>query len=191
MNSYKNSQPAPPIMSSSPPPVDQRVPPIDWDRPPWNRWAFQRMSQILRTAPIYKDRTDKVLNPLDTNPVDISKIQFELEDAAISTIDQFIEDSYTDGLVVMHNNKIVHESYYNCMQPHTLHLGPSVSKSIVATAAASLFEQRLIDVAAPITEYLPELSETAWKVATVQHKQPYRAQTVLTSHCHPNQYEEE
>ena len=169
MNSYKNSQPAPPIMSGSPPPVDQRVPPIDWDRPPWNRWAFQRMSQILRTAPIYKDRTDKVHNPLDTNLVDIGKIQFELEDAAVCTIDQFIEDSYTDGLLVLHNNKIVHESYYNGMQPHTLHLGQSVSKSIVATAAASLFEQRLLDVEAPITEFLPELSETAWKGATVQH----------------------
>jgi hypothetical protein len=39
MPSYKNSEPRPAIMRGSPP--EPRVPLEDWDRPPWNRWAFQ------------------------------------------------------------------------------------------------------------------------------------------------------
>ena len=156
-------------MQGSPPPAEQCVPSIDWDRPPWNRWAFQRISQILRTAPIAKDRTESAGNVLKENLQSIDQIQFEREDGAVNTIEQLIEDTYTDGLLVLHDDMVVHESYYNSMQPHTLHLGQSVSKSIVATAAASLFDQGLIDVAAPVTEYLPELNGTAWNGATVQH----------------------
>jgi len=58
MTSYKNSEPTPPIMLGSSTPKEWRVPLIDWDRPPWNRWAFQNIRQILPTANIRhnKDR---------------------------------------------------------------------------------------------------------------------------------------
>ena len=51
MTSYRNSDPRPAIMQGSPP---QLVPPrMDWDRPPWNRWAFQNIRQILPTAEVW------------------------------------------------------------------------------------------------------------------------------------------
>jgi len=34
----------------APPPEEWRVPLADWDRPPWNRWAFQHVSELLPTA---------------------------------------------------------------------------------------------------------------------------------------------
>jgi len=155
-------------MRGSPPPDAQRVPFIDWDRPPWNRWSFQHMSQLLRTAPIYKSR-DNSNNKLNFVQQDIGHIEFDCENGVRKTIDGFLEDTYTDGLLVLYNDKVVHESYYNGMQPHSVHLGQSVTKSIVSTTAATLSEQGLLDFDAPITEYLPELSATAWNGATVQH----------------------
>lgn len=168
-SSYKNSDTPPPIMQGSPPPDDQCVPLIDWDRPPWNRWTFQRMSQILLTAPVHTDRTANNLNPLTSAHQEISDISFVVEDGSSTTVAQLIEDTYTDGFLVIHNDKVIHESYYNGMHKHSLHLGQSVSKSVVATAASVLFEQGLIDVNSPVTRYLPELEATAWKGATVQH----------------------
>ena len=168
-HSYKNSQTPPPIMQGSPPPVDQQVPAIDWDRPPWNRWTFQRMSQVLPTAPIYTTRQSSTANKLQTAPCDIGNITFEREDGATTTIDQLIDDTYTDGFLIIHNDHVVHESYYNGMHEQSLHLGQSVSKSIVATAASVLFDKGLINVTSPVTDYLPELASTAWNGATVQH----------------------
>ncbi|MEO1613276.1 MAG: 6-aminohexanoate hydrolase, partial [Pseudomonadota bacterium] len=52
MKSYLNSEIPPPIMQGSPPPPEMRMPFIDWDRPPWNRWAFQRVREFLPTAPV-------------------------------------------------------------------------------------------------------------------------------------------
>ena len=52
MDSYRNSDPRPPIMQGSPPAM---VPPrLDWDRPPWNRWAFQHIREILPTAEVWR-----------------------------------------------------------------------------------------------------------------------------------------
>ena len=157
-------------MQGSPPAIEHCVPAIDWDRPPWNRWTFQHMSQILRTAPIHRGRDpySHTVNPLQSSPFNIEPLSFKRENGLTSTISRFIDDTYTDGLLIIHNDHIIHESYYNGMQPHSLHLGQSVSKSIVATAASVLFDNGLIDINAPVTDTLPELSATAWRDATVQ-----------------------
>ena len=52
MPSYKNSDVMLPIMHGSPPAL---VPPkLDWDRPPWNRWSFQHVREILPTAEVWR-----------------------------------------------------------------------------------------------------------------------------------------
>lgn len=165
MRSYKNSDPRPPIMEGAPPPPDMRLPFIDWDRPPWNRWAFQRMREIVPTAPIARGSD---VSALPEAHEDILGIAFEF-DGQSRTVAEMIEDTYTDGLLIWIGGKVVHESYYNRMEPKTLHLAQSVSKSITATAGACLIDEGLLDVNAPLTEYLPELSRTAWNGATVQH----------------------
>ncbi len=155
-------------MQGSPPPVEQQVPSIDWDRPPWNRWTFQRMSQILPTAPIYNARLHSPINELKAEHQSIGDTTFTRADGVESTIDQLLDDTYTDGFLVIHSGKVVHESYYNSMHPQSLHLGQSVSKSIVATTASALFDQGLINIDSLVTDYLPELTATAWNGATVQ-----------------------
>lgn len=52
MTSYRNSERRPPIMQGTPPAL---VPPrMDWDRPPWNRWSFQNIREILPTAEVWR-----------------------------------------------------------------------------------------------------------------------------------------
>ena len=52
MTSYRNSEPRPPIMQGSPPQLCAAA--LDWDRPPWNRWAFQHVREILPTAEVWR-----------------------------------------------------------------------------------------------------------------------------------------
>lgn len=165
MQSYKNSGPTPPIMVGTPPPPEWRVPMIDWDRPPWNRWAFQHVREIVPTAPIRRaDRASAL--PEATGRLD--DVSYVGADGRKTTFGQMLDDTYTDAMFVWKDGQVLHESYHNGMDRRSLHLLQSVSKSITAVAAGSLIAEGLIDADAPATDYLPELTRTAWKGATVQ-----------------------
>lgn len=163
--SYRNSETAPPIMAGSPPPPEWRVPRDAWDRAPWNRWTFQRVSEILPTARIRHALTS---SPLPDASGRLDDVPFETPEGRRTTFGEMLDDTYTDAMLVWKDGRILHESYHNGMDARSVHLLQSVSKSIVATAAASLIDEGHLDPAAPITEALPELQATAWKGATLQ-----------------------
>ncbi len=72
MSSYRNSDPRPPIMQGSPPKMV--LPKLDWDRPPWNRWAFQHIREFLPTVEVWRGnghrhRLERAEVDLDALPV--------------------------------------------------------------------------------------------------------------------------
>ncbi len=137
----------------------------DWDRAPWNRWSFQHVRELVPTAQVWRGAGPA--SPLPVALRDIDAIAFEV-DGERATIGDFLETSYTDGLLVLSRGKVVAERYLNGMAPHTPHLSQSVAKSIVGTLAGILVGRGLVDPAAPVTQYLPELEQTAYRGATVQ-----------------------
>ncbi|MCB2115341.1 MAG: serine hydrolase [Rhodobacteraceae bacterium] len=165
LRSYRNSEPRPPIMEGSPPPEAMRVPFLDWDRPPWNRWAFQHIREILPTAPI---RRGTEISPLAAATGGLDDLAYRRAGGGETTIAAMLDETYTDAFWLWKDGRTLHESYHNGMGPRSLHLLQSVSKSITATAGACLISDGLIDPAAPVTLYLPELAKTAWTGATVQ-----------------------
>jgi CubicO group peptidase (beta-lactamase class C family) len=164
MMSYKNSEPRPPIMRGSPP--DLRVPFADWDRPPWNRWAFQHVREILPTAEVWRGNGPSSLLP--QTPQDLGGIEFALSDGTRTTLETFLDDSYTDGFLVLHRGRIVSERYFNGMTERRLHLSQSMAKSVTAAAAGCLVSEGVLDPAKLVTHYLPELSATAYHGASLQ-----------------------
>ncbi|MFL2787536.1 MAG: hypothetical protein ACJZ8U_01125, partial [Paracoccaceae bacterium] len=98
MKSYKNSDKIPPIMLGSSTPQKWRVPLIDWDRPPWNRWTFQNIRQILPTANIKNDKNH--VSDLEYNLQNIENIKFKDINDKNVTISQMLNDTYTDGFLV-------------------------------------------------------------------------------------------
>lgn len=165
MRSYRNSETPPPIMEGAPPPEDMRLPLIDWDRPPWNRWAFQRVRQIVPTAPI---RRGAAVSALPVVAGRLDDLTWRGSDGAEASFARMLDETYTDAMWVWKDGRVLHESYHNGMDARSVHLLQSVSKSVTATAGATLIGEGLIDPASPVTDYLPELAATAWKGATVQ-----------------------
>ncbi|MGB3146267.1 MAG: serine hydrolase [Paracoccaceae bacterium] len=166
MASYKNSDLPPPIMVGTPPPPEQRVPKIDFDRPPWNRWAFHHMREILPTAAVRRSATPSAL-PEAAGRLD--DFTYPGVDGTQTSIGQMLDDTYTDGFLVWKDGRILHESYHNGMGPSSRHLLQSVTKSVVSAAAGTMIGDGLIDPLAPVTFYLPELAATAWNGASLQH----------------------
>jgi CubicO group peptidase (beta-lactamase class C family) len=167
MPSYRNSDPHPPIMQGSPPPQQWRVPRVDWDRPPWNRWSFQHVREILPTVTV--SRGDGPVFDLPSAPADLGGLVYASIEGERRTVDEMLDDTYADGFLVAIGGKVVMERYFNAMTPATIHLAQSVSKSVTSTVAGIMVGRSLLDPAAPVTEYLPELRQTAWNGATLRH----------------------
>ncbi|MBL4768800.1 MAG: serine hydrolase [Rhodobacteraceae bacterium] len=143
------------------------IPPGDWDRAPWNRWSFQNVRKILPTVDVSRG-TGPVI-PLPQNLHAIGDIEFTGFGGSHMSVGEMLDSSFTDGFLIAIDGKIIHESYHNGMTPETQHLAQSVSKSIVSTVAGILIGRGLLDPMRPVTDFLPELTETAWNGALLQH----------------------
>ena len=162
-------------MSGAPPFGPQsRVTLANWQDPPFNRWAFQHVRELIPTARI----------PRATGPVwrlaadhrDIAGIRFRSEDRELSIAD-LLAETWTDGFLVLHQGRIVTEQYFNGLAPDVPHLLMSVSKSVTSTMAGVLAGRGLLDATALVTDIVPELHETSFEGATVQHLLDMRAGT--------------
>jgi CubicO group peptidase (beta-lactamase class C family) len=149
------------------PPQELRIPKNEWDRPPWNRWAFQNVRKLLKTSNVRHGHRE--IQPLESNIQDLTNLSFKSSDGTSMSIGTMVEETYTDGFLIYKNGQVIHESYFNGMNPSSLHLAQSVSKSIVATVAGIMIGQKLLDPKELISFYLPELKYTGWNGATLQH----------------------
>ena len=138
----------------------------DWDRAPWNRWAFQHVRELVPTAEVW--RGPGTVSPLPESRQDLGRIGFVRHDGSKGTVAGLLDATFTDGFIVVHRGRIVAEEYRNGMTPRTLHLSQSVAKSVVGSVAGVLISKRILDPAAPLTQYMPELGATAYAGATVQ-----------------------
>ena len=154
------------IMQGFPVPAAHRVPRNAWDRAPWNRWSFQNVRQILPTTEVW--RGNGKVREFSHQEKSLAGIEFMADDSKASTVQDWIDDSYTDGILVLHRGVIVFEQYHNGMSERSLHLSQSMAKSIVGSVAGILIGRGLIDPAEQISTYLPELEQTAWQGATLQ-----------------------
>lgn len=102
------------------------------------------------------------------DPQDLRSIGFDTENGS-KTVEDYLEDSFTDGFLVIQGDRIVTEIYMNGLKPHGTHLAMSVTKSIVGVVAGILSSSGRLDPKAPITGYLPELEATAYRGASVQN----------------------
>lgn len=154
------------IMQGHPVAPENRVPRQDWDRAPWNRWSFQNIRQILPTTEVW--RGNGKVREIARNSQELGHLQFFASDGTPSSVQTWIDSSYTNGILVMHKGSIVFEQYHNGMSERTLHLSQSMAKSVVGTVAGILIGQGLLSPSEQISTYLPELENTGWKGATLQ-----------------------
>lgn len=145
---------------------DPFPPRTEWDRSPWNRWSFQHIRELLPTAEVRRGSGPAHVFP--QGKILPLNLVVEGVSGAVVTLGQLLNDTYTDGFIVLKKGAIVCEQYFNGMDERTLHLSQSVAKSFTGAIAGILVGRGLLRVDAPITSYLPELAKTAWNGATLQ-----------------------
>ncbi len=154
------------LMRGFPPPPEQVVTHENQLLAPYNCWSFQNELPLNPVVDVW--RGDKPLAELEYNPLDLSAVTFQNLAGASFTFADMVEMSYTDGIVVLHDGKIIFERYLNGMQPHKLHAWASCSKSMTGTLAALLMHEGLFDPHAFVSFYLPELKDSGFGDATIR-----------------------
>jgi CubicO group peptidase (beta-lactamase class C family) len=144
-----------------------RVPKSDWDRPPWNRWSFQHVQEILSTVEV--GRGLGPVRRLPRNEHDLDGLTVTGIDGEATTLAALLDQTYADGFLVLKGGAITYERYFNGMDERSLHLSQSVSKSFTGALAGILAGRGIIDVNAEVGDIVPEFHSTAYRGATIQH----------------------
>jgi CubicO group peptidase (beta-lactamase class C family) len=161
------------LMKGFPPPAELQVTLANWRKPPFNKWSFQHVREIIATADMSND-PDKV-RKLSSAP------QNKFADLAIKTeggaygMEAFLRATDTDGLLIMRGGRILYEFYDNGMGPDTPHILMSVSKSVLGLLAGILVQRGALNLDEQVMRWVPEVRATAYAGATVRDLLDMRA----------------
>src|SRR5713101_3962384 len=153
------------LMTGFPPAPQAQVTLANWQDPPFNRWAFRHMRELIPSQLIAAGS----VAPLPPSALALPDPPVWRLDGSTATATEVFAGTYTDALVVLHDGQLVAERYDVGMTAATLHLLMSVSKSLVGCVAGVLAERGLLDPAAPVTTYVPEAGSSGYAGATVRH----------------------
>ncbi len=142
-------------MTGSPVPTERLVSLADWQEPPGNRWAFQHIRDLMPTARI--DRGSGPVMRLPTALRSVDDVRLRVGRRSL-TVAEMLDETWTDGWLVVHRGRVVAEEYRNGLTPSTTHLLMSVSKSLTATLAGALVGAGRLDIDAEVGAIVPELA---------------------------------
>jgi CubicO group peptidase (beta-lactamase class C family) len=157
-------------MVGTPPPPDKVVRFSDgsWFRFPQTRWSFSNIRQLMPTSVVGRGDGPATMLPR-AERADIDKVTFQ----PIGRTDsmswaQSLAANYTDGILILHRGRIVYERYFGALAADRQHLAFSVTKSFVATVAATLVAEGALADEVTVASYLPELRDTGLGDATIR-----------------------
>ncbi|WNC68839.1 serine hydrolase [Thalassotalea nanhaiensis] len=143
----------------------------NWDQPEHLAIGQLSMEKLFKTVEIECSTTIEL--PSSKQRLHVEQMQFSdplMQDRMISGEQLLNRRIFNDGLLVMHNGEVLHESYRNGMTDSDRHVIHSCTKSLCAMQVAIAISQGLLDPTANLTFYLPEFAQhKAWQGVTLQH----------------------
>lgn len=153
------------LMQTFPPSQDTQVDLSNWRTPPFNRWAYSHVCEIVPSAMIYNHPDANAALPTG----DTANIEFLLHhDGKNLSLDDWLQATFTDGIVILKDGKIIYERYFGELNRYTPHILMSVSKSMTALVAGILVGQGVLDVNTLVGRIIPEIKDSAYAGATVR-----------------------
>ena len=159
-------------MPQEPGPEVQGVPVTarNWQDPPFNRWAYWHVGEILPTYPV--SRGDGPARPLPESAggrPGLLAVPVTRADGSASTVAEVMADTFTDAYLVLRDGEVAAEWYGPLGAPDRPHALMSVTKSIVGCVAAVLIDRGQLDPDGEVTSYVPELAASGYAGALVRH----------------------
>lgn len=153
------------------PPVPEKVigqPDSNYFSFPKMRWTVCHFRELLPTrqvsrglgAPVpFVYALDDAINDVTFTPIGASEPM---------TWQASLNENYTDGLLILHQGKVVYETYSGCLDEAGKHGAMSVTKSMTGLLGEILVAEGALDEQALVGDILPELADSAFGNATVK-----------------------
>ena len=132
------------------------------------RWTVCHFNQLMPTVAV--TRGTQAMRPLEraTDPA-IDKVSFTPAGSNHAmTWHEAFAANYSDGVMVLHQGKVVYERYAGCLDRDGLHAAMSVTKSLTGLLAATLVAEGRLDPKARVATVVPELANSGFGNATVR-----------------------
>jgi CubicO group peptidase (beta-lactamase class C family) len=154
-------------MQGFPPPPDKTITFHDgsFRSFPELRWAWSNIRQLVPTVNVWRGAGPASVLPREDH--DIGASASVTMDGRPMTFARMLEETYADGIAVLHRGKLIYERYFGALKPHKPHISMSVTKSFTGTLAGILVAEGKIDPQAQVTDYVPELKASAFGDARV------------------------
>ncbi len=157
-------------MIGFPPPVDKIVgqPDSDYFSFPKMRWTVCHFRELLPTKQVSRGLGAPVplMRSLDPTIDDVTFTPIGGGD--LMTWEQSLTVNYTDGILIMHEGRIVYERYFGCLNESGKHGAMSMTKSLTGLLAEILVAEGALDEDALVSAIVPELVDSAFGSATVR-----------------------
>jgi CubicO group peptidase (beta-lactamase class C family) len=157
------------------PDADSPHPPIRFEDDrfleyPAIRWSLSHLKDLAATTPVsHGPGTPDSLGAAGAAVQDsLDAMSFTDLDGRSRTWSASLQDTRTDGILVLHRGRCLYEKYFGALQPDLPHACFSITKSYVATLAATLVHEGTLDEQQTIAHYLPELAGTAFADASLR-----------------------
>ncbi|MFG6203023.1 serine hydrolase domain-containing protein [Pseudomonas retamae] len=134
-------------------------------QPPFLRWSIRHAREVSATRNIA--RAAQPLSLIDAAPQGLGPVTFKAGEEDL-TLARYLQDTATDGFIVLRGGQVVFEQYLEGFEPGQPHIWASMTKSVTGLLAAQFIAEGKLDPQAKLASYVPELSGTPFGEATVQ-----------------------
>ncbi|HMQ22553.1 MAG TPA: serine hydrolase, partial [Planctomycetota bacterium] len=157
-------------MTGFPPPQERRIgqPQSDYFSFPKLRWTVCHLRELLPTKQVSRGLGSPL--PLE-RAIDsaIDDVEFTpLGSDTKMTWKQSLATNYTDGILILHRNRIVYERYFGSLAEDGKHAAMSMTKSMTGLLAEILVVEGVLDESAIVSSVIPELAQSGFGSATVR-----------------------
>lgn len=153
------------VMEGFPPSRETQVTFQNYRDYPFNKWSFRNMGAPLHTLMIPRGGSIHQFRESDNT---FGKVTIPTKDGKQEAVEDIFANNETDGLIIIQNNEILFEKYWNGLNKDYQHIWFSMTKSLTSTAFGLLVNQGKIDLTASPVEYVPELKGTPWERTKIQ-----------------------
>lgn len=164
-------------MKGFPPPPDKIITQPDsvYFSFPRLRWSVCHMRELLPTKEIGRGIGAPI--PLDyASPGELADRRRSIDALTFTPLGgaeemtwaASLEANYTDGMIILHRNRVVYERYFGALAEDGVHASMSMTKSLTGLLAEILVQEGQLDDSALVGAIIPEVEGGAFGSATVR-----------------------
>ena len=155
------------VMEGTPPTRDSQATMKNYRDYPFSGWTFQNMGAPLNIVIVPRGGDIAELNQPSNQA--LGKKIFIDKTGAEMTLEDLFKVHFARGMILIQDDKVLYEKYFDGFGPHKQHIWFSMSKSLASAALGILVEQGKIDVKKSPAHYIPELKNSGFERVTIQN----------------------